>query len=84
MHLVELANEFQQVMGCGVDVAAEFGDLVTEFLAVRLLELGRTWRLPCKNLYCEYIQYTPNTMIFLGNLNIDRLLKARQACSKTA
>jgi hypothetical protein len=27
-------------MGCGVDVAAEFGDLVTEFLAVRLLELA--------------------------------------------
>ena len=39
MQLVKLANQLQQVMGRGIDVATEFGDLITEFLAVRLLEL---------------------------------------------
>jgi hypothetical protein len=28
------------MVGCGIDIAAEFGDLVTEPLAVRALEPG--------------------------------------------
>jgi hypothetical protein len=32
--LVKLANQFKEVVRRGVDIAAEFGDLLTQFLAV--------------------------------------------------
>jgi len=41
---VELADQSQQVVGRGLDVAAEFGDLVAELFAFSLLESG-----VCKN-----------------------------------
>ena len=38
--LIELAHQFQQVTGGGIDIAAQLGDLVTQAISSRLLETG--------------------------------------------